>query len=86
MYASNPSSNRRAHQQFYEIEERSSYSTNIWERLFGKEFGSLAQGDDLTGKNGTNTVQFMTYADIAQLVLRHNKVVTYARIVADYRE
>ena len=40
----------------------------------------------MTGKNGTNTVQFMTYADIAQLVLRHNKVVTYARIVADYRE
>ena len=23
--------------------------TNVWSRAFGKEFGGLAQGDDLTG-------------------------------------
>ena len=55
-----------------------------WERSFGKEFGSLAQGDDLTGEKGTNTVRVMTHAEIANIP--KHKVVTYARIVADYRE
>ena len=55
-----------------------------WERSFGKKFSSLAQGDDLTGEKGTNTVRVMTHEEIAQIP-RH-KVVTYARIVADYRE
>ena len=35
-------------------------TTEVWSRGFGKEFGGLAQGDDLTGEKGTNTVFVMT--------------------------
>ena len=39
--------------------------TDVWSRAFGKEFGGLAQGDDLTGEKGTNTVVVMTHKEIA---------------------
>ena len=64
--------------------KRDPVTAPTWERSFGKEFGSLAQGDDLTGEKGTNTVRVMTHEEIANIP--RNKVVTYARIVADYQE
>ena len=42
-------------------------TTNVWSRAFGKEFGGLAQGDDLTGEKGTNTVVAMTHKEIAKI-------------------
>ena len=62
--------------------KRDPVTAPTWERSFGKEFGSLAQGDDLTGEKGTNTVRVIMHAEIAQTP--RNKVVTYAQIVADY--
>ena len=46
--------------------------------MFGKEFGSLAQGDDLTSEKGTNTVRVMTHVEIAQIP--KHKVITYAQL------
>ena len=42
-----------------------------WERFFGKEFGSLRQGDNLTGEKGTNTVRAMTHMEITQILKSH---------------
>ena len=41
-------------------------TTKVWSRGFGKEFGGLAQGDDLTGEKGTNTVFVMTHEQISK--------------------
>ena len=59
-------------------------TAKVWSRAFGKEFGGLAQGDNLTGEKGTNTVVVMTHEEIANIP--REKVVTYARVVPDYRE
>ena len=55
----------------------------IWSTAFGKEFGNLAQGGNRTGEKGTNSIFVMTHKQI----LRNPKdrVVTYGRIVVDYR-
>ena len=50
---------------------------------FGKEFGNLAQGDDLTGTEGTDSVFVMSHQDIKTIPL--DRVVTYARIVVKFR-
>ena len=55
-----------------------------WERSFGKEFGSLAQGKNLACKKRTNMVRVMTHEEISNIA--RNKVVTYAQIIADYKE
>ena len=54
-----------------------------WSRGFGKEFGGLAQGDDLTGEKSSNTVFVMTHDKIARIP--KEKTVTYARVIPDYR-
>ena len=46
-----------------------------------KELGRLAQGYKDT--KGTNTVEFMDLEEITQIP--KGKIVTYARIVVDYR-
>jgi hypothetical protein len=52
-------------------------------RAFGKEFGNIAQGDDLTGTKGTNCVHVMSHEEIENIPA--DRVVTYAKIVVDYR-
>jgi hypothetical protein len=54
-----------------------------WRRGFGKEFGNLCQGDDLTGEVGTNALHGMSHDELANIP--KDRVVTYARIVVDYR-
>jgi len=49
---------------------------------FGKEFGNLAQGDELTGTEGTDSVFVMSHQDIE--TIPSDRVVTYARIVVDF--
>ena len=46
-------------------------------------FVGLAQGDDLTGEKGSNTVFVLTHDEIARIP--KEKTVTYARVVPDYR-
>jgi hypothetical protein len=55
----------------------------VWTTAFGKELGSLAQGDNKTGAAGTNTVFFMSHDEIANIP--KDRTVTYAREVVDYR-
>ena len=55
----------------------------MWATAFGKEFGNLAQGDDRTGEKGTNAIFVMTPDEI--LRIPKDRVVTYGRIVVDYR-
>ena len=45
-------------------------TTEQWSKAFGKEFGGLAQGDELTGEKGTNTVVVMTHEEIAKIKSR----------------
>ena len=43
---------------------------DVWTKGLGKEFGSLAQGDDLTKTPGTNSV----------FILDHEQIKTYHAI------
>ena len=62
---------------------RDNVLSQIWCTAFGKEFGNLAQGDNRTGEKGTNSLFVMTHEQI--LRIPKDKVVTYGRIVIDYR-
>ncbi len=39
-------------------------TAEVWQTVFGKDFGGMAQGDDKTGQNGTNSVFIMTHKEI----------------------
>ncbi len=57
--------------------------SEVWTWAFGKELRSLNQGDDLMGAKGTDTIFFMTHAEIAKRP--KDQVVLYAGIVVDFR-
>ena len=57
--------------------------SEVWTTAFGKEFGNLTQGDRKTGTRGTNAIFAMTPEHIKRIP--GDRVVTYAKIVADYR-
>jgi hypothetical protein len=59
------------------------HTKHIWSLAFGKEFGNLAQGDELTGTEGTDSAFVMSHQDIK--TIPSNRVVTYVRIVVDFR-
>ena len=54
-----------------------------WQTGFGKEFGSLAQGDTRTGVKGNSTLIVMERNDIKNIPA--DRKVTYGRLVVDYR-
>lgn len=53
-----------------------------WTKAFGKDIGRLAQGDNLTGEEGTDTIFFLTHHNITNTL--KNWVVTYTKIVVDF--
>ena len=55
----------------------------VWTTSLGKEFGNIAQGDKKTGEKGTDCVFVMTPEQVQHIP--KDRVVTYARIVVDYR-
>ena len=55
----------------------------LWETGFGKEWGSLSQGDTRTGAIGTNTLKILHSEQV--ILIPNDCVVTYANIVVDYR-
>jgi hypothetical protein len=55
----------------------------VWSRAFGKEFGNLAQGDNITNTPGVDSIFVMTHKQI--LHTPHDHTVTYTRIVVNYR-
>ena len=58
-------------------------TAKTWLMAFGKDFGVMAQGDNKTGQNGTNSIFVMTHDDIARIP--PNQTATYARVVVDFR-
>ncbi len=54
----------------------------IWQTVFGKDFGSMAQGDNKMGQHGTNSIFVMTHAEI--LFIPADCTITYARVVIDF--
>ena len=55
----------------------------VWTTLFGKEFGSLAQGENRTGAKGKDISFVLTYQEIREITT--DRVFTYGRLVVDYR-
>ena len=62
---------------------RGPVTRDTWTTSLGKEFGNIAQGDHKTGEKGTNCVFVMTHDQIR--TIPKDRVVTYARIVVDFR-
>jgi len=58
------------------------HTKDIWSLAFGKEFGNLAQGDEVTGTEGTNSVFVISHDDIK--TIPSDRVVTFARIVVNF--
>jgi hypothetical protein len=56
----------------------------VWQTVFGKDFGGMAQGDKKAGQKGTNTMFVMNQAEIQQAYTDKN-IFTYAKIVVDFR-
>ncbi len=56
----------------------------VWQKVFIKNFGGMAQGNNKTGQKGTNAMFVMTHDEIAH-VLRAGKVFTYANPVVNHR-
>ncbi len=54
----------------------------IWQTTFGKDFGSMVQGDNKTGQQGANSIFVMTHAEI--LLIPANCTITYARVVVNF--
>jgi hypothetical protein len=59
-------------------------TAEVWQPAFGKDFGGMAQGDDKTGRKGTNSVFVMTHNEI-DIAKNAGHKWTYARVVVDYR-
>ena len=59
------------------------HTKDIWSLAFGKEFGHLAQGGEVTGTEGTDSVFVVSHQDIK--TIPSDRVVTYARNVVDFR-
>ena len=39
-------------------------TAKIWQTVFGKDFGGMAQGNNKTGQKGTNSIFVMTHEEI----------------------
>jgi hypothetical protein len=39
-------------------------TAEMWQMAFGKDFGGMAQGDNITGQKGTNSIFVMTWDEI----------------------
>ena len=62
---------------------RDPITNEVWSTAFGKEWGRMAQGDNKTGEKGTNSIFVMNHEEIKHIP--KDRVVTYARIVVDFR-
>jgi hypothetical protein len=59
-------------------------TAEIWQTTFGKDFGSMAQGDLKKGQKGTNAMFVMMHDEIKH-VLRQGEKITYGNPVVNYR-
>lgn len=56
---------------------------HMWTTVMGKEFGSLAQGDDKTGTEGTNYIFVLTHEQIKNIP--KDRAITYTKIVVNFQ-
>jgi hypothetical protein len=56
----------------------------VWQTAFGRDFGSMAQGDKKIGQKRTNAMFIMTHNEIAHAKAA-NKFFTYGNPAIDYR-
>jgi hypothetical protein len=56
---------------------------HVWTTAFGKEFGTLAQGDNKTNTPGTDSIFILDRNEIANI--RKDRTVAYALVVVDCR-
>jgi hypothetical protein len=54
----------------------------IWQTTFRKDFGGMAQGDNITGQHGTNSIFVMTHAEI--LLIPADRTIMYARVIVNF--
>ncbi len=59
-------------------------TAEVWQIAFGRDFGSMAQGDNKTGQKGIDTMFVMSHNEIAH-AQAVNKFFTYGNPVIDYR-
>ncbi len=57
-------------------------TVEIWQTAFGKDFGSMAQGNNKTGQKGTNSIFVMMHEEIKKIP--KVQTVTYAWVVVDF--
>jgi hypothetical protein len=57
-------------------------TAEIWQTAFGKDFGSMAQGDNKTGQKGTNSIFVMTHEEIKKIP--KTQTVTYTWVIVDF--
>jgi hypothetical protein len=43
-------------------------TAEVWQTTFGKDFGSMCQGDNKMGQKGTNAMFVMTHNEIAHVL------------------
>jgi hypothetical protein len=59
-------------------------TAKVWQTAFGRDFGSMAQGDNKTSQKGTNAMFVMSHNEIAHAKAA-NKLFTYRNPVIDSR-
>jgi hypothetical protein len=59
-------------------------TAKVWQMVFGRDFGGMAQGENKMGQKGTNAMFLMTHNEIAHAQAA-NKFFTYGNPVIDYR-
>jgi hypothetical protein len=57
-------------------------TTKIWQTAFGKDFGSMAQGNNKTCQKETNSIFIMMHEEIKKIPKM--QTVTCARVVVDF--
>ncbi len=58
-------------------------TAKVWQTVFGKDFGGMAQGDNKMGQKGSNAMFVMNHDELAH-VLRAGKKITFANPVANH--
>jgi hypothetical protein len=60
-----------------------SITTDTWQTAFGKDFGSMCQGDNKTGAKGTHAMFVMKPEEVNHMPAA--RLAMYANILVDYR-
>ncbi len=57
-------------------------TAEVWQKVFGKDFGGMVQGDNKTGQTGTKSIFVITHNKV-KCIPKH-QTVTYACIIVNF--